>query len=340
MTGDQEFSIVPEIGLHTRALPALPDPPVVMVAGSLMMDLVIRVPRRPERGETIFGTDFDMFLGGKGFNQAVAARRLGAAVSIVGRVGSDQFGAALSQAVAREGIDSGGLVTDREIGTGVAVPMIEPSGENCIISVPRANMRLTAADVERCATAFEGVKAVLLQMEVPPSASLAAARIGRRNGALVLLNTAPAGDVPTELLEVADILVANESEAAALTGLPVTTVNEALAAAERLRGRAEQIAVVTLGALGGVAVGSTFRGHIPAFPVAVRDTTGAGDAFCAALAVWMAERNDLAESLRWANAAGACAVTVLGAEPSLPTRASLVGLVAESSDSERKDTRE
>jgi ribokinase len=292
-----------------------------------MMDLVMRVARRPRRGETVFGTDFGMFLGGKGFNQAIAARRLGADVAMIGRIGDDDFGRQLQAALRDAGVDHAGLVTDPRIGTGVAAPVIEANGDNSIISVPRANMQLAAADVQRSAALFPRARAVLLQMEVPADASLAAARLAREAGARVLLNTAPAGPVPKDLLAAADLLVANESEAATLTGVPVRTVEDAFKAAPRLRGRSDQTVVVTLGAAGAVVEAGSLRRHVPAFPVPARDTTGAGDAFCAALAVRLTETDDLLEALAWANAAGACAVTVLGAEPSLPERAMVEGVV-------------
>ena len=303
--------------------------PLVAVVGSLMMDLVIRVPRRPEPGQTIFGTDFGMFLGGKGFNQAVAARRLGASMRMIGRVGDDDFGRALRAALEREGIEAAGLVTDAEVGTGVAAPLIEESGENSIVSVPRANMRLTPADVE--AAALVQTDVVLLQMEVPPQASLAAARRARAMGARVVLNTAPAGDLPAALHAAADIVVANENEAALLTGLAVQTVEQAFAAAERLRRTTAQTAVITLGGQGAVAVGEGLHEHQPAHTVVVRDTTGAGDAYCGALAVRLVETGDLREALVWANAAGALAVTMLGAEPSLPSRSAVMALLRERS---------
>lgn len=326
--------------MSDRERPAPAAPPRIVVAGSLMMDLVVRTPRRPARGETVFGTDFGTFLGGKGFNQAVAARRLGAAVSLIGRVGDDQFGRDLRDALIREEVDDAGLVVDPDVGTGVAIPIIDPSGDNSIISVPRANMRLTPADVGRVEAVFETAGAVLLQMEVPAEASLAAAQAGKRFGARVLLNTAPAGDVPAALLDTADVVIANESEAATLTGLTVTTAAEALAAAECLRRRSSQIAIVTLGALGAVAVGPGLRHQAPAHVVRVQDTTGAGDAFCAALAVGLAETDDIATALGWANAAGARAVTVLGAEPSLPSRQAVLDLYAERSETERKAARD
>lgn len=294
----------------------------VLVVGSLMMDLVIRAPRRPEPGETLFGDDFGMFLGGKGFNQAVAARRLGADVRMIGRVGDDDFGRQIRAALEREGIDARHVGIDPETGTGVAAPLIEPSGENSIVSVPRANMRLTPAYVEMAQSVFDGARITLLQLEVPVDASLTAARLARNAGALVLLNTAPAGDVPHELLGFAGIIVANESEAAMLTGVQVADVAGAVVAAERLRAGGATV-IVTLGAGGVVVVGDDCREHVAAHRVTVRDTTGAGDAFCGALAVRLAETGDLRDAVRWANAAGACAVTVDGAEPSLPRRAAV-----------------
>jgi ribokinase len=317
-----------------------PPSAVVVVAGSLMMDLVVRTPHRPKRGETVFGTGFDMFLGGKGFNQAVAARRLGASVSMVGRVGRDSFGHALREALQREGIDDGGLSADLKTGTGVAIPIIEPSGENSIICVPRSNMCLTSAEVERSRAVIEQARVLLLQLEIPVEASLAAARLAVRAGARVLLNTAPVGEVPDELRRMVDVLIANEPEATALTGVPVRSVDDALDAARRLRARADQIGIVTLGERGAVLCTNDRNLYQPAHAVSVCDTTGAGDAFCAAFAVRLAECDDVVEALAWGNAAGGCAVTTLGAEPSLPTRAAVLALLGAQSDAEKKDTRE
>ena len=222
---------------------------------------------------------------------------------MVGQVGEDDFGRQLRAALGREGVDDTWLVVDPEAGTGVAAPVIEAAG------------------------AVRAARAVLLQLEVPPDASLAAARLGRAAGVRVLLNTAPTGPVPEELLAAADVLIANEIESAALSGVTVRSVEGAFTAATRLRRRPGQTAVVTLGADGAVAVSEALQRHVPAYPVPAVDTTGAGDAFCAALAVRLTETADLADALAWANAAGACAVTVVGAEPSLPARASVEGLI-------------
>lgn len=291
----------------------------IVVVGSLMMDLVLRVPRRPAAGETVFGMSFGMYLGGKGFNQAVAARRLGANVAMIGRVGADAFGDSLCSALAREQINAVGVQADEAEGTGVAVPVIDAAGENSIIAVPRANMRLTPAHIEAAWSAVGAAQIVLMQMETPSDALMAAATLARAAGALVLLNVAPAGDVPEPLLRAADYIIANEHEAHALTGRAVCDIASASDAVVRLRGWARRGAVVTLGPLGAVAVTEGEPIHAPAYPAIVVDTTGAGDTFCAAFAGRLAAGAAIADALRWANAAGACAVSRLGAEPSLPT---------------------
>jgi ribokinase len=298
--------------------------PAVAVSGSLMIDLVVRVPRRPRRGETVFGSEFGIFLGGKGFNQAVAARRLGATVAMIGRVGADDFGGRLRAALERERVDTRALVEDAEAGTGVALPMIDAQGDNSIVSVPRANLRLSPADIAAAAEQLDGCDALLLQMEVAVPATVAAARRARAAGARVLFNAAPQAPVPEELLEQAHVLVVNETEAEGLTGAAVPDVDAALVVAERLTAGGRRLAVVTLGARGAVLAGAGLREYLPAHVVSVRDSTGAGDAFCGALAVRLCERDDPRDALAWANAAGACAVTRDGAEPSLPERAAVL----------------
>jgi ribokinase len=285
-----------------------------------MLDLVMRVRQRPGRGETIFAEECGIFRGGKGFNQAVAARRMGARVAMVGRLGDDEFARRFHDAMAAEGIDAEGVVTDPEEGTGIATPLIEADGSNSIVVAPRANMRLTAADVRRTAPQITGADVLLLQLEVPAAASIEAARIARGAGRTVILNPAPAVPFPEELLRLASLLTPNEVEAAALAGVPVADVAGAFEAATRLVERGARSVVVTLGARGAVALSDGTRLHLPAPPVEAVDTTAAGDAFCGALAVALAEGRPLAAALARANAAGACAVTRLGAEPSLPHR--------------------
>lgn len=294
--------------------------PAVCVAGSLMVDIVMRAPRRPLPGETIFADGCGVFLGGKGFNQAVAARRMGADVAMIGRLGDDEFASRFRAALASEGIDGSAVRADVRAGTGIALPLVEPDGSNSIIVAPRANMQVSPDDIAAAAPIIRAADVLTLQLEIPPEASETAARIARASGGRVLLNPAPARPLPPSLLRAADILTPNEVEAAHLAGIPITDVESAFAAAERLRDQGPEAVVITLGAMGAVAVGPGLRIHLPAHPVAVVDSTAAGDAFTGALGCLLAEGADLPTALSWANAAGARAVARLGAEPSLPRR--------------------
>ncbi len=292
----------------------------VCVVGSFMLDLVMRVTRRPLPGETVIADACGIFLGGKGFNQAVAARRMGSAVAMVGRLGSDEFANRFRIALRDEGIDAAAVAADAEAGTGIATPVIDPDGGNSIVIAPRANMRVTPADVETAGDAIRRSRVLLLQLEIPVEASETAARIAHEAGARVILNPAPARPVLESLLRLADVLTPNEVEAAALTGFPITGVESAFAAARELRARGAGAVAVTLGGSGVVAVAADGQVHLPAHAVPVVDTTAAGDAFNGVLAAILAQGSGLSAALRWANAAGACAVTRLGAEPSLPRR--------------------
>ncbi len=307
----------------------------IAVLASFNMDLVMRAARRPEAGETLQG-EFAMFLGGKGFNQAVAARRLGADVAVVGRVGDDAFGARFLAALDAEGIDRTAVSVDADAGTGVATVVVEPDGTNTIIQAPRANRALTAHDAERFwqRTARRPVRGragtALLNLETSMPAAIAFARAARDAGARVVLNPAPAvSRLPDELLALANVLVPNALEAQALTCVSVRTPLDALGAMMVLP-RGPQALVVTLGERGAVAVAKDLRLHAPPPAVEVVDTVGAGDAFCAALAVRLGEGAGIEDAVRFANAAGALAATVAGAEPSMPRRRAVEALLASS----------
>lgn len=300
----------------------------VCVVGSCMVDLVMRLPHRPAPGETLLAESFGVFLGGKGFNQAVAARRMGADVTLIGRVGHDEYAGRFHAALEREGIDSATLIIDQQEGTGIAVPMVEPDGANTIVVAPRANMRLTVDDIEQAAARIAAADTLLVQLETPIDAVIAATRIARTAGRRVILNPAPVMPLPPALFHLIDLLTPNEAEATALAGMEVTGVEGALTAAAALHQRGAPAVIVTLGARGCVAVAAGLRHHQPAVSAPVVDTTAAGDAFNGALAVLLSEGCELIESLVWATAAGACAVTQLGAEPSLPRRAAVAALRA------------
>lgn len=299
----------------------------VMVVGSIVMDVAVRLKRQPRSGETVFGTDAGLFLGGKGFNQAVAARRAGAHVAMAGRVGDDPFGAAFVAAFDREGINHDSVVVDPLTGTGIAVPMVDESGQNSIIIVPRANALVSADTIAACEAGIRAADVLMLQMEINPEASLAAAQIAAAASVPVLWNPAPLGEAPARFFEFTSILVANEIEAAGLTGSAVNDAATAERAAYSLHERGIAVVVVTLGNRGLVALSEVGVEVLSAHHVPVIDTTGAGDAFCGALAAELAAGAELETALRFANAAGALAVTRLGAEPSLPAREAIRALL-------------
>ncbi|GEM90638.1 ribokinase [Oceanithermus desulfurans] len=301
------------------------EPGSVLVVGSLNMDLVVAVERHPKPGETVIGGDLQRFPGGKGANQAVAAARLGARVRMVGRVGADAYGAELKRGLEAEGIETA-EVAEIEAPTGVALISVSADGQNAIVVSPGANARLRPEDLnpER----FAEAAVVVLQLETPLETVRRAAELGRAAGARVLLNAAPAQELPAELLAAVDVLVVNEFEAARVAGAPEPeTPEEALALARELARRVP-LAVVTLGARGLVWAGTEGEGALPAFKVKPVDTTAAGDAFVGGLAAALAAGEPLEAALRFASAAGALAATRPGAQPSLPTADEVAGLLS------------
>ena len=300
----------------------------ICVVGSLNMDLVTRTPRIPIPGETIIGYEFFTAPGGKGANQAVAAARLGAQVSMVGRVGADDFGQAMRRALTEDDIDCACVFEDETAGTGIAAILVDDAGENSIVVASGANARLSPADVERAQAAIAGADSLLLQLETPLETVIRAAEIARAHHVAVLLNPAPARTDLDALLPLVDVLILNESETALLTGLPVEDEAALLAAADALRATGVGVIILTLGAQGALLVQASGAEAIPAFPVDAVDTTAAGDAFVGGFAVALAEKKPLGEAVRWGNAAGGLAATKLGAQPSLPTRQALLALLA------------
>ncbi|MDE0553128.1 MAG: ribokinase [Candidatus Poribacteria bacterium] len=306
--------------------------PKVTVVGSLNIDLVCHATRRPDTGETLIGDAFDIFTGGKGFNQATAAARLGAEVTLVGSVGADPFGEMLLTATKNEGIDNRFVTRRTDTGTGVATIVIEPDGDNSIIVVPRANMALTTAEIDAAADAIADADVLLLQLETPIAASEHAAAIAKAHETTVILNPAPAQPLPNSLLRYVDILTPNESETELLSKMRVSNDEEARNAAAVLRDRMTDTetstVVLTLGERGALMLTATTSERVPAYVVAAVDTTGAGDAFCGALATALASGETLQTAIGFANAAGAAAVTVVGATPSMPTRAKVDILIS------------
>jgi ribokinase len=290
--------------------------PRIAVLGSANMDLVAYVATAPRRGETVFGREFRTVPGGKGANQAIAAARAGGDVRMIGAVGDDAFGAELRATLERSGVDTAGLRTVPGP-TGTAHIVVDDEGGNAIVVVPSANAAVTGPG----AGALDGCAALLLQLEVPLAAVIAAAAAARAAGARVVLTPAPARPLPAELLARVDLLVPNEHEASALTGLA-----DPSAAAAALLDQVPAV-VVTLGAAGCLYAARGARPvRVPGRAVRAVDSTAAGDTFVGALAVALGEGRPVRAALEWASAAAALSVQRPGASSAMPTRAEIDAL--------------
>lgn len=279
----------------------------VVVVGSLNLDLVVRTSRHPSPGETLHGSAYDEFAGGKGLNQAVAAARSGARVAIVGCIGDDEAGTRLRELVRSEGIDDSWLrVVDAP--TGRALITVDDAGENTIVVVPGANAAVVVEDLPDAAV-------VLAQLEVPIETVATAFEVARARGATTVLNPAPGTELGDDVLASCSVLVPNEHELELLGGV------------DHLVGRVDHL-VVTRGAAGATLETGDGAERIEPFAVTPVDTTGAGDAFCGALAARVALDGDVRAALRYAAAAGALATTVDGAVPSQPRLADVRSLLA------------
>ncbi|HEX6497726.1 MAG TPA: ribokinase [Micromonosporaceae bacterium] len=306
-------------------------PPRVVVVGSANIDLVVTAPSLPGPGETVLGRDLASIAGGKGANQAIAAARAGARCTFVGAVGSDAFGGTLRDQLAASGVDVS-LLRVADGATGVALIVVDGVGENAIVVSPGANATLTAlTDADRAAIGAADV--LLCQLETPIEAVTEAARTARDAGTRVMLNAAPARDLPDDLVDAVDLLVVNQVEAAAMTSeLPAGVDSSdypADADSADVTALVDELlldfprVVLTRGAAGcwlGVREGDEGVRHVPAPVVDAVDTTAAGDAFSGAFAVAWGEGRDLVDAARWASAAGAVSVLALGASPAIPAR--------------------
>ncbi|MBU6280236.1 MAG: ribokinase [Actinomycetales bacterium] len=293
---------------------------VVVVVGSLNVDLVVGLDRMPNPGETVFGRSFERHPGGKGLNQAVAAARLGAQVHMIGAVGDDDAGRWLRTVLAAERIDDSGVITVPGP-SGTALIEVDASGANRIVVIPGANDQVTAEQVSTTLAqlgANTSIDVLLTQGEVPIAAVGAALEAARRIGARGILNPAPVRDYGDALLRQADILVPNEHEAEQICGMPTTNSVDADEAARALNGRGIATAVITRGSRGLVWASGGGSGTVPAFRVTPVDTVAAGDAFCGGLATALARGDSFHDALRFGAAAGALSTTVSGAVPSLP----------------------
>ena len=298
--------------------------PAIVVVGSLNADLVVHVPRFPVAGETISGEGFVLLPGGKGANQACAAARLGGVVAMVGQVGRDDQGGMLRESLRRAGVDVRLVDQDEQAATGVAIISIDATGENQIILAAGANGTFTPERLARALPLIRSASVLLLQLETPLDTVMRAATEARAAGVTVVLDPAPARDVPDQLLRLATYVTPNEGELARLVGAPVAdepSMADIDGQAARLIARGSTRVLAKLGARGARLITADGAREWPARHVTPVDTTAAGDAFNGAFAVALAEGADLDRAVRFATTAAAISVTRHGAQPSMPTRA-------------------
>jgi ribokinase len=295
----------------------------IVVIGSSNTDMVVKSDRLPAPGETVLGGKFQMIPGGKGANQAVAAATLGGQVSFVAKVGDDMFGKAAKTGFERIGIDISQVLTAEEAPSGVALIMVDDHGENSISVALGANNELSVADIEGAGALIRDAEFLLIQLEIPIASVERAVALARQHGTRVVLNPAPARQLSPELLKNVDIITPNESEVKLLTGVEVTDLASARAAARLLRESGIPVVIITMGAEGAYVLSENVDELIPGIKVPVVDTTGAGDTFNGALTVALAEQMELQEAVAFANRAAACSVTKMGAQTSAPSRTDL-----------------
>ena len=294
--------------------------PWIAVIGSANIDLVTYTDRFPRPGETIFGREFSLGFGGKGANQAVAARLCGAEVAMVARVGDDLFGPATMENFAARGIDTSRVLATPGVSSGVAPIFVESSGQNRIWVVKGANDRLSPADVDAAATVLERADFLVLQLEVPLETVYYALRFARQRGIRSILNPAPGQALDLAQVAYADYVIPNETEAEALARMPVHSLDDARACAQRLLDGGVRRVIVTLGANGALRAGPDGMTHVQAFAVQPVDTTGAGDAFIGSLACFLAEGLTEMDAIARANLYAALSTLGAGTQKSFVTR--------------------
>jgi ribokinase len=304
--------------------------PDIVVIGGVNTDYLVRGERLPRRGETLEGEVFQEGPGGKGANQAVAIARLGCPVGMIARLGEDDRGKVILDQLAAEGVNVARVRQDHDAPTGVALIMVDRSGEKQILTALGANRRLTEADVRSAKDLIDSAKVLLAQLEVPIPAVTLALRLARAAGVRTVLDPAPAVPLSQDILQLVDVIRPNASEAETLTDVPVRDRSSAAAAARILLSRGVGGVVVQAGDAGNLLLTADEERFLPQFSVESVDATGAGDAFAAALATGLAEGRSLSEAARLGSAAAALATTKLGAQAGLPRRAELLRFVGES----------
>ncbi|MEM0991955.1 MAG: ribokinase [Bacteroidota bacterium] len=307
----------------------------IVVIGSTNVDMVMQLSTLPKPGETIGNGQFELFHGGKGANQAVAAARAGGAVHFVSCLGKDHFASDLRSNFEADGIQTDYIFVLEEVSTGTALIMVDEQAENCIGVAPGANGKLSPQHIEQAKAVIENADYVLLQFEIPMESVHYAIYLAHKLGSKVIVNPAPAAELSDEILRKIEILVLNESEAAFLIGGKQEN-QKAAEIAQYFLDKGVQQVVLTLGAKGAYIANTKERTHIPTFKVNAVDTTGAGDTFCGALAARLQVADSLETAAIFASAAAAIAVTGAGAQSSIPHRTKIENFLANQGESDKK----
>jgi ribokinase len=297
--------------------------PKIVVIGCLHTDFTVKVKTIPRIGESVLGKSFKRSPGGKGANQAVAAARLGADVVLIGRVGADVFGKELIKNLRENGIDTKYIIEDSETYTGFALIMVDEDGDNILAVASGADMRIRKEDIDRAEEIIKLSDILLIQLETPLQIVEYAINIAFNKGVKVLLNPAPAQKLSKDLLKKVYVLIPNEKEAELLSNVKIKDLNSSKISAKKLLENGTKNIVITLGKNGSIIATKEETVHINGLNVNAIDTTGAGDAFCGALAVALSSGKELKEAVIYANYAGALATTKIGAQEALPTKEEL-----------------
>lgn len=291
----------------------------ILVIGSSNTDMTVITDRLPVPGETVLGGRFAMGPGGKGANQAVAAQRLGGNTSFICKVGKDIFGENAVRHYRNEGLDTTGVMISEQP-SGVALISVDKKAENCIVVASGANADITEADIEANRKAIEEASILLLQLEIPVEAVVKAAKIGHEAGVYVILNPAPACDLPEEIYRYLSLIIPNQTEIALMTGIEARDEEGAAKAVEALRDKGVKDVIVTMGSKGSMVYHEGKATFVPSQKVNAVDTTAAGDTYCGGLCVALSEGKDIIEAARFATAASALTVQKQGAQESIPYR--------------------
>lgn len=291
----------------------------ILVVGSSNTDMTVLTDYLPRPGETVLGGDFKMGPGGKGANQAVIAKRLGGDVRFVCKVGNDIFGDNSIKRYEKEGLDSSHILRS-EKPSGVALIPVDKKGENSIIVASGANADLTCSDIEKIQPLLETCEILLLQLEIPIASVVKAAKIAFKAGAKVILNPAPAVELPEEIFRYVSLIIPNETELSTFSGIHVNDMESAVKASGVMRGKGVKDIIVTMGSRGALVCSENEAVMVPARTVKALDTTGAGDTFCAGICVALSEGKTLKEAVAFATAASSISVQRLGAQEAAPYR--------------------